>query len=171
MEQAVTVINIRDGCRSDLAEITRLERDLTHFDRAFDPTLDPDWPASPAGREFYEARLSRTEGLALVAEEDGRVVGYLLGCLGKAAEYSTAELTAEVECLYVDPTRRGEGIGGRLVARFEEWARAAGARRLRVTVSAANRRALRFYRHRGFRLFDVLLDKPLVNAGGPAAGD
>ncbi len=164
------MINIREGRLSDLADITRLERDLTSFDRAFDPTLNPDWPMSRAGREFYEARLSRAEGVALVAEAEGRVVGYLLGCLGEAAQYSTPELTAEIECLYVDPTRRSEGIGGQLIARFEEWARAAGARRLRVTVSAANRRALRFYRRRGFRFFDVLLDKPLAGGDDSAGG-
>ncbi len=164
------MLNIREGQPSDLAEITRFDQQLMVFDQTFDPTLNLSWPLSQGGQEFYKARLSRAEGIAWIAEDEGRMVGYLLGCLNQSAEYSRPEVTAEIECLYVDPSRRGEGIGGRLIERFEAWAQAAGARRLRVTVSAANRSALRFYRRRGFRCFDVVLDKPISGEGSRADG-
>ncbi|MCX7819120.1 MAG: GNAT family N-acetyltransferase [Kiritimatiellae bacterium] len=161
------MITIREGRPEDLLEIVKLDGELMEFDRTFDATLDLDWPNSESARAFYTDRLARREGIALLAEDGGRVIGYLLGCLESTAEYSVPETAAVIECLFVRPSSRGQGVGRQLVERFEEWARASGAHRLRVAVSAANRGALRFYRRQGFRLFDVVLDK-LIGGGRPA---
>lgn len=157
-------MTIREGRLSDLEALIRLEVNLTAFDRAFDSTLSLEWPQSEAGREFYVARLSNNDGITLLAEDGGHLVGYLIGCLDRTAEYSQPEMIGEIECLFVEPAYRRAGVGGQLIQRFEQWARRAGARRIRVTVSAANRGAIRFYRRCGFRFFDVLFDKLIVTS-------
>ncbi len=52
----------------------------------------------------------------------------------------------------VHPDRRGEGIGTRLFERACEWARAQGAKRLRIETQDTNVNACRFYAGRGCRL-------------------
>ncbi len=55
-----------------------------------------------------------------------------------------------IEQLLVSPVHEGEGVGRQLLEYAEGYAIAEGAARLQVVVEADNRRALDFYRGRGF---------------------
>ncbi|MFW6199889.1 MAG: ribosomal protein S18-alanine N-acetyltransferase, partial [Gemmatimonadota bacterium] len=61
----------------------------------------------------------------------------------------------ELADLAVDPEYRGRGIGGFLVGRAVERARARGVRSLFLEVRASNERALSLYRSRGFHVISV----------------
>ena len=58
----------------------------------------------------------------------------------------------EVFVLYLDPARRGEGIGTLLLEAITEQQRADGAREQWVSVEPENMKGLPFYEARGFRL-------------------
>jgi len=55
--------------------------------------------------------------MSLVAETDGRVVGFLLGWVGES-EFGIAGPTAWLDLIGVDPPYRGRGVGQALVGRF-----------------------------------------------------
>jgi len=57
---------------------------------------------------------------------------------------------AEVFVLYLDPSRRGEGIGTRLLEAVPERHRGQGVREQWVSVEPENAKGLPFYRARGF---------------------
>jgi ribosomal protein S18 acetylase RimI-like enzyme len=61
-----------------------------------------------------------------------------------------------LELLALLPPFQGKGIGGHLLARFEEEAVSREARNLFVCASSFNESALRFYRRHGFRDAAVL---------------
>lgn len=86
---------------------------------------------------------------ALVADHGGSVVGMVTGQI----LVSTAEggLTALVEDLVVAPAFRGRGVGSRLLAGINGWARAAGAVRLQLLADRDNGPALDFYGRAGWR--------------------
>ena len=76
------------------------------------------WASGFADPAALDLRLRSTR--TLVAEADGRALGFgnldvAFGC--------TACVAAELDCLYVDPEHRGQGIGRALVAALEEIAR------------------------------------------------
>ena len=80
---------------------------------------------SRSSRERYEARLEGRRHLVLVAETDGRPVGYKVGY----------EHTPEVFYSWlggVVPASRGRGVATALRRRQEAWARSCGYERLRV---------------------------------------
>lgn len=79
-----------------------------------------------------------------VAVERGRVVGAGGGGL-------PAPGTGELFVLYVDPARRGEGIGTRLLAAITQEELAQGAREQWVSVARGNCKGIPFYEARGFR--------------------
>jgi len=60
-----------------------------------------------------------------------------------------------IEALAVAEAHRGNGIGTRLLADAEEWARTNGRSRLALHVLANNTGARRLYERVGFRLWDV----------------
>ncbi|EZH67501.1 acetyltransferase [Bacillaceae bacterium JMAK1] len=101
--------------------------------------------------EFYhEARVSRevTEtskhwGGYFVALENGTVVG--AGGGGMIAEQS-----AELFVLYLDPDRRNEGIGSRLLAEITKQQVTLGATEQWVSVQQHNEKGIPFYKAKGF---------------------
>jgi ribosomal-protein-alanine acetyltransferase len=88
--------------------------------------------------------LSGPANLSLLAETDGRVVGFLIGqCVID---------TAEVLAVAVDGAFRRGGWGGALLTGFERVAAASGAERVILDVAADNAAALTLYLSRGYEI-------------------
>lgn len=82
---------------------------------------------------------------SFAAEVDGELVGFVCGFASQ-----TDPEVAYVHFIGVDPTRRGERIGGLLYERLFEAARAAGCRRVRAVTSPRNEASIAFHRRIGF---------------------
>jgi GNAT superfamily N-acetyltransferase len=112
------------------------------------PYLDALSVAENAERQ--RTRLARGDGTGadLVAEEDGRVVGW--ACHGPYRHGEARTADAELYALYVDGAHHGRGIGRSLLAESVRRCSAAGHARMLLWVLEKNARARRFYEHRGF---------------------
>jgi GNAT superfamily N-acetyltransferase len=77
-------------------------------------------------KEYWRRRLDiaslRPPWMSLVAEADGRLVGFLFGWVGEA-EFGIAEPTGWVDLVGVDPAYRGRRVGRALLDRFVECGR------------------------------------------------
>jgi ribosomal-protein-alanine N-acetyltransferase len=89
----------------------------------------------------------------IVAEADGRVVGFLIGNLTVLRGGSKA---GHVLSLAVDPAFRGLGIGRGLINYFSKACRCGGAKSLFLEVKKSNESARRFYSHLDFKEMYVL---------------
>ena len=86
--------------------------------------------------------------LVLVAEADGAVIGMVTAQLViSTAEGGDAGI---LEDLVVDEAHRRTGVGRRLLAAAEAWARARGATRLQLLADVENGPALDFYARTGW---------------------
>lgn len=108
----------------------------------------------PMSREAYLTVLERFPAYFLVAEHDGRLVGYIHGSLQRSAPVEVIpaqEPYVEIEDLYVQPDSRGQDIGGALLERLFAIARQEGIQRFVVgTKSKETDKIVRFYRSHGF---------------------
>ena len=122
---------------------------------AVDEDRDHVWPLArdlatsyEVERSAYEEAYARAAGdedvLVLVAEHDGRVVGYLLGQRHHTFHANGTALW--VEEVMVAAAHRALGVGRALMAEAERWGREAGA----AYVALATRRAATFYETLGF---------------------
>ncbi|MFI6827171.1 GNAT family N-acetyltransferase [Kribbella sp. NPDC050241] len=101
---------------------------------------------------------------ALVAEQDGRIVGLLT--------YTVAD--GDLEVVTIDAPVRHLGVGSALLTAAIEVAREVGARRLWLITTNDNLDGLRFYQRRGLRIVGVTPDamdaaravKPWIPATG-----
>jgi GNAT superfamily N-acetyltransferase len=90
-------------------------------------------------RTSFAELLGRDDAVVPVAEEGGRIVGYLLG-FDHPTFYANGRV-ASVEEVAVSEERRGEDIGRHLMRQFEAWAKARSSN----LVTVATRRAAPFY--------------------------
>jgi ribosomal protein S18 acetylase RimI-like enzyme len=93
-------------------------------------------------KEELEKKLLRDPELFLVAEDDGEIIGAVIGAFDGRRGF--------VYHLAVAPERQGEGIGNALMERVSEGLKKLGAIRLLLLVDEDNVSAQDFYRTTGF---------------------
>jgi GNAT superfamily N-acetyltransferase len=92
--------------------------------------------------------LADPEHLLLVAAGAGdRAVGWLHAAIRRQL---ANDARVEIVGLVVAAERRGSGIGARLLAEAEQWAREAGVGQVRVRSNVARERAHGFYLRAGY---------------------
>ncbi|MFZ6731562.1 GNAT family N-acetyltransferase [Undibacterium sp. Ji42W] len=96
------------------------------------------------------AYLAQVDTHILLADVDGRLVGYCQTLNGKRHAQVKGEYQAELDHLYVHPAFFGRGIGRQLLAEAEEHLRAQGVQQLWLTAWVGNDKALRFYPRTGY---------------------
>jgi RimJ/RimL family protein N-acetyltransferase len=105
--------------------------------------------------------LERSNQTILVAEADGRLVGYLAGLGG---EYRRNAKTVHI-VIGVLQSYSGQGIGKRLFQALEEWALERGLHRLELTVMTHNQRGIALYQRMGYQVEGVKRDDLFIDGG------
>jgi len=103
--------------------------------------------------ELWEDRvtyyLRRDPEASVVAERDGKVLGFMLGDV-RAGEFGIEEPSGWIEVIGVDPDAAGQGVGRALGEAMVARYRARGVRRLRTMVDASMPDVERFFTALGF---------------------
>lgn len=106
-------------------------------------------PALEGFTEEIERFLSIPQSNIIVAEDEetGRLAGYLqaIGRTQKHIRHVVSINIALLQCY------TGQGLGGKLFAYLEDWARTQGIRRLDLTVMENNPNAKKLYEKLGFQ--------------------
>jgi GNAT superfamily N-acetyltransferase len=105
-------------------------------------------------REYFRRRLAEAMRdsdvlVSLVAESDGRVVGFLLARV-HFGEFGMPETRAIVDAVGVHPDEQGKGIGSALFAQLEQNLRALRIERIQTLVDWKQQDLLVFLGKRGF---------------------
>lgn len=130
-------------------------RVLEELWRAFETEVPPSTHLDRMeSEELGEIREITASGLAFVAEDDGRAVGF---ALARRTSPSVGRLTD----LYVVPEARREGVAAALVAAAVEALGAQGIEHLDLEVDATNSSARAVYNHWGFSEDRVVLVAPI----------
>lgn len=149
-------ITARVGTPKDFQTIQRLNNEVFVDNATYDDYLNLEWPHSEQGEEYYRNALSDSRFHCLIAEADGKPVGYLIGKMG-GHSYRKGKV-AEIDNMGVTPSFRSKGIGSRLIQEFKRWCKQEGIERIYVNVYSTNTRAISFYERHGLTRIDVSLE-------------
>jgi len=112
----------------------------------------PDEAAWGRRRPHYESLLESGRGHLLLAEEDGRVIGYaMVSETGGQTTLATGDRMAELETLSVADGERGQGVGRALMDAAYAVMRELGVSEVMLYVLEGNDGAVRFYERLGLR--------------------
>jgi GNAT superfamily N-acetyltransferase len=100
-------------------------------------------------------------GRLWVAQDKGKVIGYVAVALGFSFEYRGRE--AFVDELLIAESHRGQGLGREALELAEEYCKEAGVNALHLEVERHRETALELYRRRGFEDFDRYLMTKWLN--------
>jgi GNAT superfamily N-acetyltransferase len=108
-------------------------------------SVPPGWDPQRARRALAEA-IAAPESAVLIAEDGDELIGLCTAYL----ELNSVRFGRRcwVEDLAVDPRRRSQGVGGRLLDAAADWARGRGATHIELDTGLARTDAQRFYERR-----------------------
>lgn len=106
-------------------------------------------------KDYWRRRLEiaglRPPWMALVAETDGRLAGFLFGWVGES-EFGIATPTGWIDLVGVDPAYRGRGVARALLDRFVESGRELRAlERVATLIDLGQEDVREFFLRRGFQ--------------------
>ncbi|MDQ3036388.1 MAG: GNAT family N-acetyltransferase [Myxococcota bacterium] len=132
------------------------------------------WWGGPSREQAHPIFFYELGEHALIADDDGEVIGFLLGFM--TGERTTGERTtgegvapavprvAYVHLVGIHPEHRRRGVGKRLYEVFTERARQADASRIKAITNVGNDGSIDFHRALGFQ---VTLDADYAGPSRP----
>lgn len=133
-----SAINVRPVELADLDAIVRVDEKLSGQTR----------------KDYWQQRLEiavlRPPWMSLVAETDGRLVGFLFGWVGES-EFGIARRTGWVDLIGVAPPYRGRGVAHALLRRFVDSGRELRAiERIGTLIDLGQAEVREFFTREGF---------------------
>lgn len=141
---------IRTAALPDVGAIVRMSQELA-LATAMPIDVDPSWTAA------FVARIVGGDGLALVVDADGAVDGFLVATVGHSC-VSPKPIAVE-HGWWCGPAAKG--YGGRLLARYEDWARAQGCAFARMSIPHQSLIGEVLSKRRGYQFAETAMVKAL----------
>ena len=170
-EDTMTDPKIRTAEVGDIPEIQRLYRQLDRHHAQLLPEVFQPVDGDARGTDVLEKWIDRDDADYLLAELDGRVVGFvnLHRSRHPGSPMFRPHEFAMIENAVVDKPFRGKGVGGKLFEAAIAWAVERGLRYVQTTVWHDNTGAMEFYVDHGFRPMTVRLELDTERSQEPRA--
>ena len=154
---------IRAATREDLVTLGLLGAHLmrTHYGFDDERFLPPGDDPEGGYAWFLETQLADPDVVILVAERDGRVIGYVYAGLEPLSWKELRGPAGFIHDIVVAENARGVGTARALLEAAIEWLRERGAPRVMLWTAARNTRAQRLFSASGFRETRVEMTKEM----------
>ncbi|NGO74260.1 N-acetyltransferase [Streptomyces sp. YC504] len=144
MQQSTTA-RIRPGHEDDLEELTRI---YNHYIVETPITFDIDPVTVVQRRDWLLAHPAQGPHRLLVAEEDGKIVGY---ATSSAFRPKLAYLTSVETSVYLAPEYGGRGLGSRLYSALFELLAEEDVHRAYAGITVPNEASFKLHERFGFK--------------------
>jgi len=156
----MTEVKIQKATMENLKDIQELNLLLFKKEyKEYDKTLDLDWTFGEKGTKSFKNKISDVDSCAFVAIVDNKIVGYLVGGLTDPESYRILPKIAELDNMLVLEDYRNLGIGKKLYLALIDWCKSKDIKKIKVTASAQNIKAINFYKKNGFIGYDLTLER------------
>jgi ribosomal protein S18 acetylase RimI-like enzyme len=172
------VLRVRPATASDQEALGRYGAALMRQHHAADPRrfIDVEHPEAGYGR-FLVSQIQNPESLVIVAEDDGRVIGYVYADVEGTSWMELRGPSGVIHDIYVDETTRHRGAGRALMRTAIEWIWSRGRTQIVLLTKTKNEHAQHLFAAVGFRptMIEMTLDRyetvppPLKPPGAPGS--
>ena len=142
----MTTIAVRRATEVDVPGMLPLWNEMMAFHAALDPRFQPVPDGDTYWAKATSAWIREDDSCVLVAEAEGRIVGYIVGMMHENPPVLLPPLYGFVSDICVAPEWRQRGVGRRMFAALKEWFRQHGADHVELRVAHNNPISQAFWR-------------------------
>jgi ribosomal protein S18 acetylase RimI-like enzyme len=144
-------ITIRASDLKDLDALLELWKEFMQDPNSLDRPIPTHTENSKRWREFVIGLIDEDPGQIQVAEENGKLVGYVMSQKIVKTPLDMAYNWSYVSDVYVKRNHRRQGIGRKLLQATVEYLKSVGSEHVRLAVWHRNEGAIRLYKELGFK--------------------
>lgn len=100
--------------------------------------------------EFLKALLDKENYLIAVAEDDGKIAGYVISHVSQTPEVFVLRRKMYVQDMVIEPAYRRQGVARKLMDVVLDFAREQQVEKIDLLVAVQNEEANKFWREMGF---------------------
>ncbi|MFH1549430.1 MAG: GNAT family N-acetyltransferase [Planctomycetota bacterium] len=149
---------IRQATKKDINAILPIWRQLVMYHADLDPSFKPTSDAVEIFRVFLKKLLKRRNAAVLVAEEEGKPVGFCTAYIENHPEFRSGRY-GKIADFVVDESYRRRGIGNSLLEAAQRWLLDNGVGYCRTEAAIINPASTGFWHKAGFRERTAILEK------------
>jgi ribosomal protein S18 acetylase RimI-like enzyme len=142
---------IRKTRQSDLVAVGELFKEMFDFHGQRDPHFTRTESAHQIFSHWFVKQTEEEGASALVAEIDGKVVGYALGIVRQHPRVFARRAYGEINDIAVSSAYQRCGIGQALFESLLEWFKSREIERIETKVATSNEVSSGFWRKMGFK--------------------
>jgi ribosomal protein S18 acetylase RimI-like enzyme len=145
-------VEIRAAKPEDVPQVLPMVEKICALHESWDPAKYG-FLANPSQRyaRWMSARASDPRSVFLVAEREGRLVGFIVATIEKEIPIYRLDEFGFIHDLWVEPEYRNEGIARQMTMLLIERFREIGVKQIRCDTSAKNDAARKLFASCGFR--------------------
>ncbi len=152
-------VTYRKSEQSDWKIVQKLNSEVFEHCGQFDLYLDQNDPYKHESEENYQQLVIDPDKFCVIAELDGKPVGYLAG--GESNFPYRNNRRGEILHMGVSPSARSMGIGSHLVSEFKTWCKEKGLTHIAVNAYFSDDDVRNFYEKQGMKPIDITFEGPL----------
>ncbi len=164
MAAAKILIEVREAKKDDLPSVVNLWEKLAKYHSELSDEFDLAWDSRRRWSSYLHKKYSEISTKLIVADEDGRLVGFMLCMLSPNHPIFKERKIGLISDVYVLPERRGKGITKKMLDVAIKWFRKNKVRSLHLTAAFANKEGQEVWRLLGFEPFMIHERLDLDNA-------
>jgi GNAT superfamily N-acetyltransferase len=146
-----TQINTREADENDVPSMVELWKEMMDFHKELDQVFTRTATGHQDWIKFIAGHISKETSSVLVAECNGRIVGFCLAFISDNPPVLTTKRYGLFQDLAITADYRRCGIGESLFAETLKWFQGHGIKRMEVRVSVHNELSTAFWRKMGFK--------------------
>jgi ribosomal protein S18 acetylase RimI-like enzyme len=155
---------VRNGKVKDKFQVVDIwNQVMKYHDEISDIDLETRQDAPEIFMKFFENNVRSVNKIALVAEEDRQVIGYMMGAIQKRPPVFKTIHQAILSDAAVHINKRNNGVGEQLLIVFVEWAKKKGMKYIVLDVVPENNIGLNFWKKHGFQTMVLNQRKMLLD--------
>ncbi len=153
-------MRIREATGKDLREMMELVKGMTDYHHKLDKYYKP-FSKYKGLEKYVKEQLKDKNVKTLVAEEEGKIIGRIVGVIIKAPPYLAFKKIGNIDDTFIREKYRHRGIGEKLLKELLKWFGEKKIKHIELSVDARNEIGVRAWKKFGFYDYRIEMRKDL----------
>ncbi|MDP3934620.1 MAG: GNAT family N-acetyltransferase [Candidatus Giovannonibacteria bacterium] len=153
-------ITIKKATNKDLSGIMELIKDVTDYHYKIDKYYKP-FSKYKGLDKYTKEQLKGKSVKMLVAEDDGKIIGRIVGVIIKPPPYVSPKKIGNIDDIFIKEAYRHKRTGEKLLKELLKWFKEKKIKHIRLSVDARNKIGVKAWKKFGFYDYRIEMRKDL----------
>jgi ribosomal protein S18 acetylase RimI-like enzyme len=144
-------MKIRRAELQDLKELVEFEKKISSMHGKLDKFYEESGSTEREKKKFLSGHLKSRDSLVLVAEENGKIIGYILSYITKRPKIFKEKMSGHISSIYILERYQNKGVAKSLLEETYKWFKKRKIQWVELSVHTKNKSGIKFWEKSRFK--------------------